>query len=195
MLDAARAEGTLEFVGVLDPRLKRGSVFEALTCLGDDAELATLRARGIDGAVLGVGSIDVTERRRTLYERAVDSGLIMPVIRHPRATISTTVSIGDATVVLAGAIINPGTRIGRNVIVNTGALVDHDCIVSDHVHISPGAHIGGGVRIGDHSHIGIGSTIIQGVEVGSRVLVGAGAVVVQDVASGSRVAGVPARPL
>lgn len=34
------------------------------------------------------------------------------------------------TVVMAGAIINPGATIGDGVIVNTSASVDHDCMIS-----------------------------------------------------------------
>jgi UDP-perosamine 4-acetyltransferase len=196
VLDAARASGALEVIAVVDVRPElRGSSFEGVEVIGDESALSLARHRGARAILLGVGSVDVADTRRRLFERIVVLGLELPVVRHPSAVISPSATIGAASVVFAGAIVNPGARIGTNVIVNTAAVLDHDVQIGDHAHVSPGAHLAGGVVVGEESHIGIGSSIIQGVRIGARVVVGAGAVVLHDVADGDRVAGVPARSI
>lgn len=100
---------------------------------------------------------------------------------HPSAVIGCDVTLGEGTVVMAGAVINSGSRIGRHCIVNTGATVDHDCILHDFVHISPGAHLGGTVEIGQESWIGLGSCVKNNVSVGAGCIIGAGGIVVRNI--------------
>jgi len=196
VLDAARASGAFEIVAVIDARADlKGSSFEGLTVVGDESEIASLRRAGVQAVLLGVGSVDVGDVRKRLYDRIAATALQLPVVRHPAAVVSPTARFGAACVVFANATVNPGTELGVNVIVNTAAIIDHDVRIGDHVHVSPGAHLAGGVIVGSGSHIGIGSTVLQGVRIGSSVVVGAGAVVLHDVADGDRVAGVPARSI
>ncbi len=195
LIDTARKTGRFEIVAVVDARGDlRGGTFEGVSIVGDESELPTLRSAGINAALLGVGSVKVTDVRSALFSRLLARGFDLPTVVHPAALVFAR-EIGPATVIFAGAIVNPGAVLGRNVIINTGAIVDHDVTVADHVHVSPGAHIAGGVAIGAQSHIGIGSTVIQGIRIGARALVAAGAVVTRDVPDGGRVAGVPARPI
>jgi UDP-perosamine 4-acetyltransferase len=195
LIDAARAMGGLDVVAVVDDNTNlHGRTFEGAPVVGALTELARLREEGIEAVLLGIGSVEISDLRAALFERVSALGFRMPIVRHPSATIAAR-SLGDATVLFAKTVVNPGARIGRNVIINTGALIDHDVTIEDHVHVSPGVNIAGGVRIGAQSHIGIGSTVIQGVRIGARALIAAGAVVIRDVPDGARVAGVPARPL
>ena len=76
---------------------------------------------------------------------------------HHTARIGTDLAVGEGTVIMAGAVINCGTKIGTHCIVNTGATLDHDNKISDFVHISPGVHLAGAVSVGEKSWIGVGS--------------------------------------
>lgn len=196
VLDAARCEGAVEVVAVLDAKRDLwGSTFEGLPVVGDEDTLERLRGEGVEGVILGVGSVDTTKTRQILFARIARTGLKLPLIRHPSSVIAASASFGGGTVILANSVVGPAARLGSNVIVNTGALIDHDVVIGDHVHVSPGAHVAGGVRIGTGSHVGIGSTIIQNVTIGGGSMIAAGAVVVRDVSDRSRVGGVPAKPL
>lgn len=196
LLDAMRLQSEHEIVAAVDAnRGLHGLTFEGIPIVGGEDVLPELHADRVEGALLGVGSVDVNDVRRRLHERISRLGFEFPVVVHPSAVVAEGVHMGPATMVFANAVINPGARLGTNVIVNTGALVDHDVVVGDFVHISPGAHIAGGVRVGAGSHVGIGSTVLQGIAIGERALVAAGAVVTRAVADGARVAGVPARPM
>jgi len=112
---------------------------------------------------------------------------------HPRATIAPSSIVGEGTVVMAGAVVNPGSRIGRHCIVNTRASIDHDNQIGDFASLAPGALTGGNVRVNDYSVVSLGASVIHGITIGTHSIVGAGAVVVKDVADFSIVIGVPAR--
>lgn len=121
-------------------------------------------------------------------------------ISHPFATItdlSATVSrfstIGNGSMILHGAIIQPDAKVGKHVIINTGAQVDHDCSVGDYVHIAPRAVLCGNVRVGEGTLIGAGAVVLPGVSIGKWCIVGAGSVVRENIDDLRVVAGVPAR--
>jgi len=159
--------------------------------LGGDEEVFLLSPEDVR-LVNGVGSIDSTVLRRTVYEKFLQRRYIFDSVIHPSAIIAPEVDMEDGVQVMAGAVVQAGSRLGANSIVNTGARVDHDCLIGAHAHIAPGVTLSGHVHIGRGSHIGTGATIIQGIKVGAGSIVGAGAVVVRDVPAGVTVVGVPA---
>lgn len=145
--------------------------------------------------VLGLGSVNVSNVRKYLFEYFVDRGFRFAPIIHQSSLISNYAIIGDGVQILAGSIIQPFATISSNTIINTGSIIEHDCFIDCHVHIAPGSVLSGSVSIESGTHIGTGSTIIQGIRIGRDVLVAAGAVVVNDVFNGQKVAGVPAREM
>jgi sugar O-acyltransferase (sialic acid O-acetyltransferase NeuD family) len=133
--------------------------------------------------------------RETVVARlaAQVAGLHFRALVHPRATVARDARIGDGTVVMAGAVVNPGTAIGLHCIVNTGACIDHDNVLDDFSSVAPGACTGGNVRVGAGSAVGIGATVRHGVTIGARTVIGAGSVVLADVPQASVAFGVPCR--
>ena len=81
------------------------------------------------------------------------------ILKHPSAIIGNDVQIGIGTVIMAGVIIQPGTKIGKHCIINTGACIDHDVVIQDFVHIAPRCSIAGGVEIGEGTFLGIGTIV------------------------------------
>ena len=114
---------------------------------------------------------------------------------HPMATIGENVTIGDGTVVMAGAVINPDSQIGQACIINTCASVDHDCDIKDYVHISVGAHVCGTVEIGENTWIGAGATVKNNVNICTDCMIGAGAVVIKDIKEVGTYVGSPAKKI
>ena len=112
---------------------------------------------------------------------------------HPSVIQSVGTSIGEGTVVMAGAVINPDVHIGEHCIINTTASIDHDCHIEDFVHISPNATLCGNIKIGEGTHIGAGATIIPNLNIGKWAMIGAGAVVINNVPDFAVVVGNPAR--
>lgn len=143
--------------------------------------------------VNGLGSVALPIKRQQLSEKYRGAGYRFATILHPAAVVAADVLLGEGAQVMAGAVIQPGSRIGIDSIINTRASVDHDCIIGDYVHIAPGVTLSGGVTVGRCSHIGTGATVTQGISIDNRCLVAAGAVVTRNMAEGAKVRGVPAR--
>lgn len=115
---------------------------------------------------------------------------------HPNATIGIDVKIGEGSVIMAGAVINPGTVIGKHCIINTCSSIDHDNIIEDYVHVSPGTHIAGTVRVGEGTWICAGVTVINNVTIGNNNIIGAGATVIKNITDNdSTFVGVPVKKI
>ena len=82
-----------------------------------------------------------------------------------RLSYTHSTSIGEGTVIMAGAIIQSGVTIGRHVIINTCASIDHDCVIDDYAHIAPGAVLCGNVHVGEGAQVGCGVAVAQGARI------------------------------
>ena len=195
VLVEALARLGIEVLGLTDADPARaGSALGSLLVLGDDA--VVLRHTPHDVRLVnGLGSAGSTAQRTRIFEHFRGLGYFFETVAHPSSIVAYDVILGHGAQLMAGCVVQPGSRIGDNAIINTNASVDHDCNIGAHVHVSPGATISGGVRIDVGVHVGAGATIIQGVNIGARSIVGAGAVVLDDIPSGVTVAGAPAKEL
>jgi sugar O-acyltransferase (sialic acid O-acetyltransferase NeuD family) len=180
-------------MGVTDPDPKtHGKNILGVTVLGND-DVVFEQAANTIVLVNGVGSTNVSDRRRTINQKFLDAGYSFRSVVHPSAIIGGETEISEGAQVMAGVVIQPGCHIGVQTIINTRSSVDHDCIIGAYTHIAPGAVLGGGITVGENCHIGAGAIVIQNIKIGSKVLVGAGSSVISKIPDGSRVAGTPAR--
>ena len=137
-------------------------------------------------------AIGDSRTREQLNLRYKSNGVTLVSLVHPDAYIAADVEIGSGTVIMAGTVVNGGSKIGDGVILNTGATVDHDNQIGDYSHISVGAHLAGTVTVGKHTWIGAGSVISNNLHVCDNCLIGAGAAVVKDITEPGTYLGVPA---
>jgi len=191
VIDAAARDGW-EIVGFLDRRFEIG-VFGGRPVLGDEDRLSELLVE--DPRIRVFVAIGDNAVRQAAVERLLLSApsARFASVRHPAATIASDVTLGCGSVVMAGAVINPGVRVGEHCIVNTGALVDHDCELGNFSTVSPGATMGGNARVGEGSVVGLGASMIHGVELGDYSILGAGGVATESIPDGVVAYGVPAR--
>lgn len=177
-----------------DPEAKKRHPSQLPPLLGNDEILKNYKTKEVR-LVNGVGSVKTTELRKKIYERFTGQGYSFETVVHPSAILASDVVVEAGAQILAGAIVQTGSRIGENSIVNTGAIVDHDCVIGSHVHIATGAALSGGVRVGNETHFGTGAIAVQYISIGKGCLVAAGAVVTKDISAGMRMSGVPAREM
>jgi sugar O-acyltransferase (sialic acid O-acetyltransferase NeuD family) len=138
-------------------------------------------------AVIAIGNNKI---RKNIVDQSLP--INWKVLIHPSSYVSLDAYIGEGTVIMAGAIIQPGANIGRHCIINTGACVDHDCIIEDFVHIAPNSALAGGVTVGEGTFVGIGSSVVPYVKIGKWSTIGAGSAVINDIPDNCMAAGVPA---
>lgn len=142
----------------------------------------------VDEVIVSIGDNGMRKRVAEKLRCKFAKGIV-----HPKAVFSQTASIGEGSVVMAGAVVNAGTVIGNHSVINTCASVDHECQIGDYVHIAPGAHLCGLIQVGEGTLIGAGASVIPCVKIGRWCTIGAGAAVVSDVPDGATVVGVPGR--
>lgn len=178
--DCAKLMQQWQNIEFFDDSFKLDKTVDALISKGD---------KNID-IFIAIGN---NKTRELIYQKLKKVDFNFPILRHPSAIICDDVLIKEASILLAGSIINSGAKIGKSNIINTGASVDHDCVLEDFIHLSPGARLAGNVRIEERSWIGIGSCICENLNIGKDVIVGAGAAVISDVSNNKTVLGVPAK--
>jgi acetyltransferase EpsM len=141
-----------------------------------------------DAIIVAIGD---NRLRRGLVEKLAGEKLATAI--HPFTSIAASATIGDGSMISAGAIVQLNAVIGRSAILNTKASVDHDTVVGDFAHISLGSTIGANVRIGEETLVAAGATVVSRMTIGARSVIGAGAVVVRDIPDDVTAFGVPAR--
>jgi len=183
----------VHILGLADPAFnKRLVTDDGIPIFSDEREILAFSAHKIL-LVNGIGSVADLTLRTTLFTRWKQQHYHFAGMIHPSAILSSKLSLGEGCQIMAGAIVQTGSRLGDNVILNTKASVDHDCVIGNHVHLAPGVTLSGNVSIGEQTHVGSGATVIQGISIGAHCLIGAGAVVTQAVLARQQVMGVPAK--
>lgn len=184
LIDALRLVGAT-ILGLCDPALSAGGKGPlGVPVLGGDEALTGHSPEAVF-LVNAIGSVQLTAKRRDRFQQLSARGYRFAVVRHPSVIVGADVELGEGTQLMAGTVVQSGTRLGINVLLNTRVSVDHDCRLGDHVHIAPGATLSGNVVVGESTHVGAGAVIIQGVRVGKGCLIGAGAVALKDVPDGA----------
>lgn len=111
----------------------------------------------------------------------------------PDVKMSSSVTIGEGSIICAGTILTVDICIGSHNIINLDCTIGHDVVLEDFVTLYPSVNISGCVKIGNTTEIGTGSQIIQGIEIGSGNIIGAGSVVIKNLQSDVTAVGVPVK--
>ncbi|WP_222535547.1 acetyltransferase [Pedobacter polysacchareus] len=162
----------------------------SLKYLGYEKDVEVLKILKENSVFICLGENTVRGR---IFNYLLQNQISCPSIIDISAKVSPLAVIGDATVVLPGAIVNSCAEIGKAVICNSSSIIEHECKIYDYSHIAPGAVLAGNVTVGSFSFIGANSVIKQGITIGSNVIVGAGSVVTKDIPDNVIVYGNPAK--
>jgi len=144
------------------------------------------------GACLAIGGVRGQDRLK-LARQLQNSGLSLPTLIHPSASVSSTAQIAEGCQILANAVVAADVSMGKVCIINNSANVDHECRFGSGVHVAPGAVLCGCVTVLDNAMIGAGAVVLPRLRIGRGAVVGAGAVVTRNVPDGLVVAGNPAK--
>jgi|TARA_B110000879_G_scaffold212475_1_gene308899 sugar O-acyltransferase (sialic acid O-acetyltransferase NeuD family) len=172
-IDVVEHLDTFKIAGLIGVEEELQHEYMGYSVIATDSDLPEL-VKQYQYALITVGQIESALVRQRLYDQALILGFKLPAIISPTAYVSRHAVLGDATIIMHGAIINAGAKVGNNCIINTNALIEHDATVADHCHISTGAIVNGTANIGLGSFIGSGSIIKQSITLGSNCVVGMG---------------------
>jgi sugar O-acyltransferase (sialic acid O-acetyltransferase NeuD family) len=84
---------------------------------------------------------------------------------HPASYASAEATVGDGSVLAAGAVVHPDAAVGSHCYLGPGAVVDRDAVVGAGAWVSAGAVVGPGARVGTRAVLG------QNASVGRRAIV------------------------
>lgn len=193
IIDILESQGQ-RIAGIVDSFKPSGTQNSGYEVLGDECSFKE-RGYAIDGIRRGVIAIGDNYCRFQMAQRvrALMPDFTFIAAVHPAAHTAKNVSIGAGTVIMAGAVVNPGSKLGEHCIINTNASVDHDGWVQDFASIGPGATLGGNVTVRTFGVIGLGASVIHNLTVGEHSILGAGAALLKDLPDFSIAWGVPAR--
>ena len=192
VISAIEAGEGNRIVGVLDRAILSGTAISGYPVLGTEHDLrATAEQHGVGAFVVAIGD---NTTRGTVLEQLVAGcpDLSLCTIIHPTASVARDATVGDGSIVLAGAVVSNGCTVGRGVLLGTRSSIDHDCAIDDYASLAPGVTTGGTVHIGRATALGVGANVVHGITIGADTVVGAGALVLDDIPERVVAYGVPA---
>jgi sugar O-acyltransferase (sialic acid O-acetyltransferase NeuD family) len=185
-IDIAIEQG-FSIIGYIDSSVKTSNPFN-IEYLGNDDILVNSKFENAN-IFISIGDNTI---RKSIFEK-FKNNILFPTLQHRSTIKSAYASVGEATLLAAGCVINPLAFVGNACIINTLAIVEHECTIGDYSHIGPGAVLAGNVSVGESTFIGANSVVKQGIKIGNNVTIGAGTVVLKDVKDNDTLVGNPAR--
>ena len=134
---------------------------------------------------VALGYHKLNSLRETKFNEAKAKGYELVSYVCSKAANFGNVEIGENSLVLENATIQPLSKIGRNVFVWSGNHIGHHAEVKDHVYVAGHVTVSGDAVIGENSFLGVNSTIGHNVTIGAKCVVGAGALVLKNAPDGS----------
>lgn len=135
--------------------------------------------------IMAAGYNDLNRTRESLFTRLKAAGYQIETYVHPDAHVYSTHPLGEGSVVLPGAVIEPHAQIGRNTMVWCNVTLAHHSHVAENCWIAAGTVISGQAKVLRNSFVGVNATIVNEVTVGEYNIVGANALISKDTKSNS----------
>ncbi|WP_332742571.1 acetyltransferase [Hydrogenophaga sp.] len=135
--------------------------------------------------IMAMGYNDLNRAREAMFERLRSMGYGVETYIHPDARVYTDQPVGEGSVVLPGAVIEPYARVGANTMVWSNVTLAHHCSVDDHCWVAAGTVVSGQAKVLRNTFLGVGCTVVNAITVGEFNVVGAGALISRDTKSHS----------
>jgi sugar O-acyltransferase (sialic acid O-acetyltransferase NeuD family) len=94
-------------------------------------------------------------------------------------------TIGENSIIMDGAVIQPCAKFGNNVLVWGGTMVGHHAIIEDNCWLTGGCLIGGLSKIGKSTFVGLGATVGNEIVIGEKCMLGAGTLTCKSINAGT----------
>lgn len=124
--------------------------------LGDTWMLKSLLS--VESVFVVVAITDNAARLRVANSIRSLGGQFMSAV-HPHAYVSPEATLGDGSVVCAGAVLHPDVALGSHCMVGPGAVLDRDVSVGAGAWLSAGAVVGSAAGVGARASLGYNSVV------------------------------------
>lgn len=181
---------------ILYAYLKQDARYEVAAAVVDDIYLGS---GGVDGlptigfsrlssdfrpdeisVVMAMGYGDLNRSRESMFVRLKDHGYAIETYIHQHAKIYSEHAIGEGSVVLAAAVIEPHVRVGANTMIWCNVTLAHHCQIGDNCWIASGAIVSGQATVRSNTFVGVNATVVNKVTVGELNVIGGGALITKD---------------
>lgn len=176
-----------QLIGFLDDDEKKiGTKFCGLPVL-DKADIAVdLKDTAV---IIGVA---FPQQKKNILERIKrNSSLEFPSLIHPKAWLSTDVTIGKGVIIYPNCSINYGSVISDFVVMNMNCALGHHTTIGEYSSLAPGVNTGGHTTFKSGCDIGIGVCTKQNITVGENCVIGGQSMLIKNVEKNLIVFGVP----
>ena len=130
--------------------------------------------------IMAMGYSDLNRSRETMFGRLRAMGYGIETYIHPDSRVYTDQPVGEGSVVLPGAVIEPHARVGANTMVWSNVTLAHHSSVDDHCWVAAGTVVSGQAKVLRNTFLGVSSTVVNAVTVGEFNIVGASALISRD---------------
>lgn len=184
---------------ILCAYLRKDERYEVVGCTVDDefvsqGSMVDLRTVGLSEAtrvfspqshrvIMAMGYNDLNRSRETMFGRLKALGYGVETYIHPDARVYSDHPVGEGSVVLPGAVVEPLARVGANTMVWSNVTQAHHSSVGDHCWVAAGTVISGQAKVQRNTFLGVGCTVVNAITVGEFNVVGAGALITRDTQS------------
>lgn len=131
--------------------------------------------------------------RKVLFDKLIDSNIVITTIIHPEVYIPKSTIIGKGTIINKFTSISCDSVIGENVYLHPIVCVGHDSNIGNHAIISSYVDVAGDCIVGECAFLAINVIMKQGTIIGSNSIVGLASVVHRDIKNDVIALGNPAR--
>ena len=132
---------------------------------------------------VAVGYQAMNQLRKAKLEYFKKLGFSFANYKSPNAQGNFT--IGENSIVMDNAMIQPCAKIGNNVFVWGGAMIGHHAVIEDNCWLTGGCLIGGITKIGQSTFVGLGAMVGHEVIIGEKCMLGAGTLACKSLPSGT----------
>ncbi len=129
--------------------------------------------------LIGIGYKNINRNREDVFNRLLSLGFNIETYIHKDASVHTD-KIGVGSIILPGAVIDPGCEIGSNTIIWSNVICAHHSIIGNNCWVAAGTILSGESTIRKNTFLGVGSIILNKVIVAEYNIIGAGAVIMRN---------------
>ena len=122
---------------------------------------------------VAIGYTEQNKVRERIYNRKKKTGYHLPSYISKKATVFSTLQVGDNCFILEDNTVQPFAIIGNNVCLWSGNHIGHHVVIEDNCFITSHVVISGGVIVGKNSFIGVNSSIRDHITIAEYTLIGA----------------------